>query len=346
MNKKILIITLLCSVLLSFNLLGFADEDAEKIEWMGANSWPESSIHSVQFNHLIDLIEEKSNGELTISVVGPETWPGAEQLNLLQDGTLDIVTTTTAYYMSMMPDGVLAQFAWGDREKRVEEGLHEFINDAAVNTFNAKFIAEYPVGVLHIFLAEPVESVKDLSGKRLRNPPLYSPGTEALGMTAVMMSDADAIEGLHTGVVDAVITSLATYVDWGYYEAAPYILNPPMGHATGFVFANNNSFNNLPEHLQQVVLDAIEESNVYADEIWQEEQSRIRKLLAEEGVEYIDVPEDEWEYYSVIYRDSYLEKIVEPNLGNEKTEEIRSIFKRLGNPPSSTDYSTTWPPSN
>jgi len=47
---------------LSFNLLGFANEDAEQIEWMGANSWPESSIHSVRFNHLIDLIEEKSNG--------------------------------------------------------------------------------------------------------------------------------------------------------------------------------------------------------------------------------------------------------------------------------------------
>jgi len=302
-------------------------------------------MHAIQFNYLIDLIEEKSNGELTISVVGPETWPGAEQLNLIQDGTLDIITTTTAYYMSMMPDGCLAQFAWGDREARVANGLHDLINEVATDTFNAKFIAEYPVGTLHLYFAEPVYSMSEIQGKRLRIPPLYTPGAEALGATALMMSDADTIEGLHTGVVDGCTTSLATYVDWGYYEAAPYIINPPIAHATGFVFTNNDSFNALPDHLQQIFMEAVEESNVYADQVWAEEKARVNEMLNEVGVTFIDIPEEDWEEYANIFRNAYLENIVRKELGDERAEELKALFDALGAPPANSYYTTAWPPS-
>jgi len=323
-----------------------AEGGSESIEWVGASAWPASSLHTKQFEVFIDLVEEKSDGRLTISVVGPETWPGPEQLNLIQDGTLDICTVTTAYYMAIMPEGVLGQFAWGNREERIEAGLHDYIDRAVNDHFNAMFIAEYPVGTLHIYLAEPVDSIDDFQGKRVRNPPLYSPGTEALGATAMMMSDADTVDGLNTGVVDGVITSSATYIDWSYHEVAPYILNPPMGHATGFVFANRESFNALPEDLQKIVLKAADESNTVADQLFKEDKENFMKIINETEVEFIQVPEEEFDEYATIYADAYLDKVVAKELGKETVEEIRSMFEALGNPPKTVDYDTIWPPSN
>ena len=70
------------------------------------------------------------------------------------------------------------------------------------------------------------------------------------------------------------------------------------------------------------------------------------KIISETDVEFIQIPEDEFDEYANIYANAYLNKVVAKELGEETAEEIRSMFEALGNPPKTVDYETIWPPSN
>ena len=305
----------------------------ETIVWQAASGWVQGDIMRDVFDIFIEVLEEKTQGQLKVNVSGPETFPSPDQINLLRDGALDLVGTTPAFYLENLPEGVLLAYTWGTREQRREAGLYDIVDQAHRERYNAMFVTEAPAGTMHIFMRNPIKNSSELRGKRLRSPAAYMPALDALGATSQFMSDADTIDALQQGVIDGAISSVATYDSWNYYEVAPYTIYPSFAFVLSVIFANVDSVEALPEHLQKAFYDAIKEAEPKIEEYSVKEIKKFYDTLEEKGVKEIYFEGEDAQIYYDIFFDRYLEVAVRPNRGDEVANRIAEIHNKLDAPP-------------
>ncbi|HED24001.1 MAG TPA: hypothetical protein ENN91_02650, partial [Firmicutes bacterium] len=318
----------------------------DPIVWEGACGWPEGNLHREQAQLFADLLAENTNGELTINLVGPETFPGPEQIQLIYDGTLDFVATVTAYYMQDMPEGGLVYYCWGSREEREAAGLYAYLDELHREQYNCTVLAEAAAGTMHVFMKEPIEAIEDFAGKRFRSPPAYMAGLEDMGATTMFMGDADTIDALQSGVIDGAITSMITYDSWQYFELTPYVIYPAMAFNATTFFANLDSIDALPDHLKDALYETLEEAQEPMDQLAIGQLQDIYASSEEKGV--VDVnfaSEEEAEEYYALWFDTYIEQVVRPLRGDEVAEKIIAIHDQLNYPPKGR-ISGTWQSAN
>lgn len=311
---------------------GDVKED-EVIVWEAASGWVPGDVMRDVFDIFVKVLEEKAEGQLKINVSGPETFPSPEQINLLRDGTLDLIGTTPAFYLENLPEGTLLAYTWGTREEREAAGLYELVDQAHRKRYNATFVTEAPAGTMHIFMKNPIEKVSDLRGKRLRSPAAYMPALEALGATTMFMGDADTIDALQQGVIDGAISSVATYDSWNYYEVTPYTVYPSFAFVLSVIFANVDSIEALPEHLQTVFYEAVKEAEPLMEEFATNEVKKFHDSAAEKGIIDINFAGTEAQEFYDIFFDRYLEVAVRPYSGDETADKIAEIYQKLNAPP-------------
>jgi len=333
--QKAVACIVLSIMLISLFLVGCSGEDKaeEVIVWEAASGWVPGDIMRDVFDIFIKVLEEKTEGQLKINVSGPETFPSPEQINLLRDGALDLIGTTPAFYLEDLPEGVVLAYTWGTREERRAAGLYDVVDKAHRERYNATFVTEAPAGTMHIFMKNPIEKLSDLRGKRLRSPAAYMPALEALGVTTMFMSDADTIDALQQGVIDGAISSVATYDSWNYYEVAPYTIYPSFAFVLSVIFANVDSLEALPEHLQEAFYEAVEEAEPLMEEYAVKEVKRFHDSAADKGIVDIHFEGAEAEEFYNIFFDRYLEVAVRPNSGDEMANHLAEIYAKLNAPP-------------
>jgi TRAP-type C4-dicarboxylate transport system substrate-binding protein len=310
-----------------------AEQVTDPIVWEAASGWVPGDIMRDVFDIFIEVLEEKTEGQLIINVSGPETFPSPDQIKLLADGTLDLIGTTPAFYLQDLPEGTAIAYTWGTKEEREAAGLFELIDQTHREKYNATLITECPAGTMHIFMKDPIDSVDDLRGKRLRSPAAYMPALEALGATSMFMSDADTIDSLQQGVIDGAISSTATYDSWNYYEVAPYNIYPSFAFVLSVIFANVDSVEALPEHLQVALYEAVEEAAPLFEQFAVDQITHLFDTADEKGVVDITFEGTEAQEFYDIFFDKYIEVAVRPNSGDEMADRIIEIHEKLNAPP-------------
>ncbi|WP_169786937.1 TRAP transporter substrate-binding protein [Nitriliruptor alkaliphilus] len=297
-----------------------------------ASGWPAGTLIRDQFERMAELVAEGSNGELTIEIVGPEAWPPPEQIAALSDGAFDIVSTTSAYYVQDLPAGSIASLTRGSREELESAGVYDLVEEAHQERYGVTTLAVFPLDPMHLFVKEPVERVEDLSGLRVRSPPLFSPGLDAIGMTTTFMSDAETVDGLRQGSLDAAMTTVSVYTTAGYTEAAKYVVYPAITRAPTFVFMNQAALAALPEHLQQLLRDIAPRAEEEAGRILDEEAAARADAWRDARVEEIVLPREQWEDFVGPISERYYSQMVEPNEPPERAQRIRELLDELAAP--------------
>lgn len=108
---------------------GFA---AESITLKAVAGWPKTASEYKAFTMFTDLVDQmvakKYPGELKIQFIGgPEAVKSSDQVQALQRGMVDMVYTTNAYYVSVLPEVdalKLSEFTPAEENKRCL-GLYE-----------------------------------------------------------------------------------------------------------------------------------------------------------------------------------------------------------------------------
>jgi TRAP-type C4-dicarboxylate transport system substrate-binding protein len=82
---------------------------AETFTLKAVTGWPKTASEYKAFTMFTDLLEQmvaqKAPGELKIQYIGgPEAVKTPDQVQALQRGMVDLVFTTTAYYVSVLPE--------------------------------------------------------------------------------------------------------------------------------------------------------------------------------------------------------------------------------------------------
>jgi TRAP-type C4-dicarboxylate transport system substrate-binding protein len=304
-------------------------------ETLSYATWqPEASqdLHAVSLHWFQDQLKERTNGAHDLRIFWGGTLAGISEIgDAVENGLADMGDLVVPYFPDQLPVNNAIGFFWpqphSPKELATMMGtFHETIPQfgAELDRFNMKLIGLRPLGYYGILCREPVRTVEDFAGKRIRAYGIALPAAiQAIGGVPVSMSTVETYEALERGVLDC--TPIEPVIAHGqkYDEVAKYYVDAPMGASWGqFIVINTNKWTSLPDDLKQVLTEI---GNDYVDYFTAEQV----RLTADVMAKWAENPDFE---VIEIDRDAFLAKTENSDLVKAARQQWIDRANALGVP--------------
>jgi len=280
-----------------------AGAQAKPIVWNLPTVAAPTYFHTVNYTAFGAKVKEKSGGRMEIRVhPASSLYPGPELIPAVLDGRTEVGTVLASYLTDVLLEmGPLElPFMTGSIEEHKKAALQ-------LRPCYAEMLARKGLKLLsihtwpsqQIFSTVPIRTVADWKGKKIR---VYGADSaniaRLLGAAPVNIAFGEVYSALEKKTVDGAMTSATNAEPMKFFEVAKYLDYWYLaGAAQEWLVANQKAWDALPKDLQQVVLDAMKETNLedkeWADAIAADE--RARKRLPELGMTIVDPPKEEIE---------------------------------------------------
>ena len=174
----------------------------------------------------------------------------------------------------------------------------EFLNEPSEKGFGVRGLFYGEEGFRHFFGRKPMNSLKDMSGMKIRvsNDPIMNGLVEGLGSSPTVVAFGELYSALQTGVVDAAEQPIANYKANAFDEVANNLILD--GHTLGAVqvIITDEAWNGLTENQQKAITDASKIASDYCHEIVEAAEQEVLDGLKAGGCNVVDVPDkSEWQ---------------------------------------------------
>jgi len=214
------------------------------------------------------MVSEMSDGRVSVELLPVESIVAhTETQDAIAAGLLDGHITDTSYFAGKDPAfGLIANpvGAWSAPEEMfvfMREGPGDEMMDDLLEPYGLKFLGATTPG-LEAFVSDvPLDGVADLEGLRMRAPEgLVQQVFAAAGAAPVNLPGSEVFTSLDKGVIDAADYSVfSTNQAQGLHDVASHPVYPGF-HSMPLVEVsmNRERFNEMPEDLQQVMIESVE----------------------------------------------------------------------------------------
>ncbi len=283
---------------------------AETITLKAVTAWPKTASEYKAFATFADAVEQavakKSPGELKIQYIGgPEAVKTPDQVQALQRGMVDMVFTTNAYYVSILPEVDALKLSDFTPSEERANGAWAFV-DELHRKLGLHYLARLGLGTqFHLYLKKPIKAA-DLKGLNIRVSPMYLQVVKGLGGNPVVIPPTEVYAALERNVVDGYCWPSVGIGDWGWQKQTKYIVDPGFYQVPNPLLVNLKTWTGLPKKLQDLLTEAAAESEkkvvAYFDDLAKKE----RPILVKEGIQAIDLPAPEKEkFLKVAYEEGW-----------------------------------------
>lgn len=247
-----------------------ASSTTDQIELEVATFAPPGSIPENVTNRFFEMVEERSDGQLTFNVTAPESvCPANEIATCVQDGRVDVGITIPDYNAQLFPTIALVSVPFlTDDAQALMGALHEVnaSHEGARNLWEQNGLhplAHFSPGRLILGTEEPIDSIDGIQGQRWRVSGEYlQESIEAAQGSNVALTAPETYEAIQRGVADAVGFPMDGATQFHLMELLPHWSDPGSGHYTTIGFwMNADTYNGLPDDLRNVVDEVTEELN-------------------------------------------------------------------------------------
>jgi TRAP-type C4-dicarboxylate transport system substrate-binding protein len=238
---------------------------AETVTLKALTAWPENAFESQEFLKFVTDVQkaadEKYPGELKIDYRGGgEVIQNREQVEALRKGLIEMVYTAGSYYTSVIPEidimSLTDMTPWEERAAGVNDYLETIHNKKA----NAHMLGRTGTGSkFHMFLADPIKTVDDLKGRKLRVSPTNIPFMKTIGVVPIGMPPPEVYTAMERGVVNGYILPPGTIRDFGLIPVSKFMVVPGFYEPCQFVLVNLDAWKKLPPHLQELLTEKVQE---------------------------------------------------------------------------------------
>ena len=314
------------------------DKD-ETYNWRLVTSWPKNYPGlGMAPERIADLVEEMSNGQMTITVYGAE-----EQVPAF--GVFDAVSSGShqmghsggyfwkgkvpaAQFFTSVPFGLTADEinAWVNRGGGLELWREIY------QPFNIYPIPAGNTGTqMFGWFNKEINSLEDVKGLKMRIPGIGGEVLKEAGGIPVTLPGGELFTALQTGVIDAT-EWVGPYNDltFGFHQAAKYYYYPGW-HEPGpmlELIINLDEWNSLPKHLQVIIETATKAVNQdMLDEYLAKNNQALTELVEVHGVELRRLPDDVIEEFRTI-SDQILEELAQEDETIAKVYNSYKSFKK------------------
>ncbi len=180
------------------------------------------------------------------------------------------------------------QHFWNFAESELAQ---EFLMEPSVNGNGIRGLFYGEEGFRHFFTVDPVNTMEDLAGKKLRvsNDPVMQGMVEALGASPTVVAMTELYSSIQTGVVDGAEQPIANYKSNAFPEVAPNLILD--GHTLGAiqVVITDAAWEKLSEEQQNALVEAGKIASAYNKEISETSENATLEELKTNGVTVVDV---------------------------------------------------------
>jgi tripartite ATP-independent transporter DctP family solute receptor len=273
--KKLLVVLVIFSMLLTFVVNGFAQaEFVIKIAELAAAGEPQV----LAFKSFIKNVEEKSGGRIKCEhYVSGQLGNERDALEGLQLGTIEITAVANALAANWVPALNLFELPfifenrdhwWAVLDSEIAMGFVEDFDAQGLH-----LLGYFDLGSRHIMTVEKViNSIDDLKGLKIRTMenPAHLDAFKAFGANPTPMAYGELYTSLQTKVIDGAEAANVNYNSKKFYEVAPNWAQVGWMRCTGVVVMGKAFYDKLPSDLQQLVDDEAKAMVKHERELYKE----------------------------------------------------------------------------
>lgn len=299
---------------------------AETVTLKVVSAWGEGNTMNSALQMLQDSVAEKSGGRLTIEWGGgPEAIPPLQLAEAIRSGVVDVAWTAHSYNVSQIPVLEGAKFStltpWDERDA----GVTEFYDGLYADKMNAHYLGAGTPGLTYnLYTTEPIATLDDFKGKSIRVTPAYKAFVEALGAAPVTTDPGEVYTALERNMVAGYGWPSVGISDFGWDEVTKFVIEPAFYQVDVIALVANEKWNQLPEDLQQILTESMEEVEHEAADFFANLKTEDRAAIATAGIQESQLSTSDAEAYLSTAREAGWNAVLakEPDLGAQLRDMI------------------------
>ena len=303
--KNVILISLVALALALFMPFCSAELNISSEEPMNINfsTWHRHDSIEVQtvWIPMLEVLKEKSNGQITyILFNGEALGSGPEHYDIVANGSSDMGYATLTWTPGRFPLTDVLSLPASVKCKEVASSIGNAMYDRIL-------YAEFPdVKMLelngcinsYLWTAQPVYSLEDVKGLRIRSPGGLQTGCiKAIGAEPIFMPLDDVYLAMENGTIDGIVTCPPMILSYRLYEVANYGTLVTFGCVDEGLFMNLNSWEQTPDTLKPLIEEVCQNPYRTTGGMTQETYMDMMGKLDERGVDFYALPHEEAELW-------------------------------------------------
>ena len=324
------IVVLSFALILSLSSAGLSYA-ADSITLTFAHHLPPTTLQHQAAEKFAELVKEKSDGQVIVNLAPSGQLGGQrEVIEAVKLGSIEMGYGESGMFSGYITEfGVLALpflFRDLDHYHAMADGeIGKALADKLQQKTGLQILNWVDGGIRDTYLVKgPVNSVADFNGIKIRTPEsrVFVATFRALGANPTPVPAPEMYSALQSGVVDAMEGTAETGWAFKIYEVAKHCSETRHINTDLSMTINSDYLKGLPQDIQQILIEAAQESAVWQRNAWAENVGTFKKQLMDEGVTFNQVNLDEFrEAVKPLYKD-FLKDMPE---AQELVEKIRSL---------------------
>ena len=287
-------------------------------------------------------VEERTNGRVKFETAySGGLGKGNEIMTLAGRGAIDMASVVPGYYPDQLLNWKVYQIphVFDSPRQALETSAAAYdelpVFQEELDAQNVKFLFHQPLG--SYYLSGPNENcdtVEGLKGKKIRTFGADIPkAVEAIGAVPVSVGVGEVYEALQRGTLDYSFLNFGNILSNRLHEVGKFVCGPAMSIAGHLIVIGNDSWNELPEDIQQIMLEEAEKAGrAYIDDIDRLEAESAEKIQAEGGVikEMSEAELAKWREMSPDLLQQWVDSMNERGEGDSAKQVADFIRQRTG----------------
>lgn len=310
-TKRIISVMTAAVVLLMMAAVGTVQ--AKPIKLTYANFFPPFHGQSILADSWCKEVEKRTNGAVKIDYYPGSTLAKPQQIyDAVAQGVADVGMTVLAYSRGRFPvlGAVDLPFGYPDgvTATRVANAVLEKFAPEEFNDTKVMYLHAHGPGYINT-VKDPVNSLEDLAGKKIRSTGMSTILVKALGASPVAQSMRDAYQSLQKHVVDGCAHPLEANKGWKLGEVVKYcVAENSVAYTTAMIVTmNKDKWAMLSPENQKIILDINKEWQVKHGQAWDDIDKAGKAFFQEKGGTIITLAPEESKRWQAAVRPSLME---------------------------------------
>lgn len=284
-------------------------------------------------------VEKRTNGQVKINVLaGGALTPADQCFDGALKGISDLGMSCFAYTRGRFPLMEVLDLPMGYPNGRVATRVaNEFFKKfmpKELDGVKLLYIHAHGPGLLHT--KQPVTTLEQLKGMKIRSTGLSAKVTEALGAVPVAMPQGQTYEALQKGVVEGTFAPIETLKGWKQADVIKYTTDCfDIGYTTAmFVVMNLKKWNSLPADVRKVMEEVSSQWIDVHGKAWDQLDQEGRDYTLSLGNKIVSPSAAEngkWKKAVRPIIEDYIKEVSAKGLPADKAvKEVESLIKQYG----------------
>lgn len=300
---------------------------AEEVTINALTLAPKQASITNPFKDFVAEVNEKFAGQVKINWRGgPEVMPPFKHGEAVRNGSIDMTYTSPSYYGGLVPASPSMNLSFKDYAAIAQTQYHERMTELHAEK-DLVLLGEIPASDLNflIYLRDPIKTLDDLKGKRIRVFPTLLPLVKALGAEPIVLSMGEIFTAMERGAIDGFMQGPVGQAK--QYEGVISQVIYPGVYRAGFpVLVNKKTWDKIPADVQQSLTSFLRED--YAprvDHIWEEEVASEAAAMQDAGFELYNLSDEDEKTLRKTAMDAAWESLAE-TAGADLAAELREML--------------------